>query len=261
MIQIWGSTGYMGSAIAAECERRGLKWIAGNRRIPVPSAGCSLAINCAAYIPTPTVDACKLNKDETFLGNVIFPTLLSVACARCDIPLIHLSTACLFDEQHEYSETDASTRGWDGYCGFYVGTKLLTEKMISTITKHYILRLRLPFDESSHPRNYLNKLAGFNNVFEHVNSLTHRGDFAKWTLDLWEKRAPFGTYHCCNYGQISASEVVTKMLNKGIITKLPEFVDMPDTTGARLSVKKLTGAGIKVRHVEEAVDEAINNYV
>lgn len=264
MIKIFGSTGFMGSAIAAECDRRGMKWVAGIRQPDILVSElmpCELAINCAAFIPTPSVDACKLNKDETILGNVIWPMRLSEICEKMGTPLMHLSTACLFDEQREYSETDTPTRGWDGHCGDYVGGKLLAEKIVSQNPMAYILRLRLPFDERSHPKNYLNKLASFDRVFTHTNSLTHRGDFAKWALDLWEKRAPFGTYHCCNEGQISAKEVASRMFGRGIIKLPPTMAGSPNTTGARLSVKKLTDAGIKVRHVEEAVDEAISKYV
>lgn len=254
----------MGSAVASECERRGFDWRAGRRAYDNDLMSqlwdTDLAVNCAAYIPSPTVDACKLNKDQTILGNIIWPTLLSEACARKKVPLVHLSTGCIFDEQREYSETDAPTRGWDGYCGEYVGGKLLVEKLVEKYPKHYILRLRLPFDEFDHPRNYLSKLVTFEKVFEHINSLTHRGDFAKWVLDLWQKKAAWGTYHCVNQGQISAYDLVTVMSLRGIITKEPNFVKSPNTTGARLSVDKLLNAGVDVRPVVEAVSESLKNW-
>lgn len=264
MIIIFGSRGYVGSAIGTECGSRGLDWREGKRGA-TPDVlnqiqNVDLAINCAAYIPSPTVDACKLNKDETILGNVIWPYTLSEACQWADVPLIHLSTACLFDEQREYSETDSPTRDWNGYCGEYVGGKLLAEKLVSKNPKHYILRLRLPFDEVDHPRNYLSKLAKFDRVYEHLNSLTHRGDFAKWALDLWEQRGEFGTYHCVNQGQISAYDLVMAMSLRGMMAKVPEFVKSPGTTGARLSVDKLLNAGVDVRPVSEAVMESLKNW-
>ena len=173
---------------------------------------------------------------------------------------MHLSTGCLFDEQREYDEQDDTTRGWDGYCGFYVGTKLLAESIVHTYDKHYILRLRLPFDEVDHPRNYLTKLTKFDKVFQHVNSLTHRGDFAKWALDLWEKKAPFGTYHCVNSGQISAKALTMNLAMNGLIPSMPQFAVSPDTTGAWLSNAKLAAAIGPVRSVHEAVAESISNW-
>jgi dTDP-4-dehydrorhamnose reductase len=214
-------------------------------------------INAAAFIPNPTVDACKNDPDNTIIGNVLFVELLKQACSLSDNPLMQLSTGCVFDEQREYSEYDQPTRGWNGYCGFYVGTKLLAEKLVREYEKHYILRLRLPFDEVDHPRNYLTKLTKFDRVFEHVNSLTHRGDFAKWALDLWEKRAPFGTYHCVNTDQISAEAIVINLAANGLVKRMPQFVHSPDTTGAWLSNTKLASAIGPVRSVQEAVAESI----
>lgn len=272
MILLLGSHGYMGSAIARECDRRNLPWSAvkreaiydgeGSKRLglQIIDPACELVINAAAYIPNPTVDACKDNPADTVIGNVELPLLLRDTCAIVDKPLIQISTGCLFNEEREYTEEDAPTRSWNGYCGFYVGTKLLSERIVYTHPKHYILRLRLPFDETDHPRNYLTKLTKFERVFEHVNSLTHRGDFAKWCLDLWQKRAPFGTYHCVNAGQVSASLTVSDMVKKGIITKTPMFVNSLDTTGARLSCAKLESVGVHVRSVHEALAEAIDRW-
>lgn len=254
----------MGSALVEECQRRGLDWQRGFRDAEKVWRGqikrSDLVINCAAFIPFPTVDACRFHKGETILGNVLWPRRLADACQLEDIPLVHLSTGCLFDEQREYSETDTPTRGWDGYCGFYVGTKLMAESIVSEWHKHYILRLRLPFDEFDHPRNYLTKLAKFEKVYDHVNSLTHRGDFAKWVLDLWEKKAPYGTYHCCNQDQVTAYDLVASMALRGLIPNPPAFVKPDGTTGARLSVDKLVNAGVTVRSVNEAVTESLKNW-
>jgi dTDP-4-dehydrorhamnose reductase len=266
MILIFGSHGFMGSAIVAECERRGVPWVAGERgaanRVDeqFDMYGPELVINAAAYIPSPTVDACKHNQTETIIGNVLWPKLLAETCDKHNAVLAHLSTGCLFNEEKEYTEDDKPTRGWDGYCGFYVGTKRLAEKLVSECAANYILRLRLPFDEFDSPRNYLSKLADFNKVFTHVNSLTHRGDFAKWALDLWEKRSPFGTYHCVNTGQVSAEGVCMLMASRRIFGIMPHFVKSPDTTGARLANDKLVSAIGPVRSVHEAVAEAINGW-
>lgn len=176
--------------------------------------------------------------------------------------MVHLSTACLFDEQKEYTEEDDPTRGFEGYCGFYVGTKFLSEKTVRFVCDAWILRIRLPFDEFSSPRNYLNKMASFRAIWEQINSLTHRGDFAKTALQMILTGAPYGTYHCVNPGQISAKTVAQKLIAKGIIKTEPEFVreSLGRAPGCRLSTDKLESVGIKLRPVEEAVDDAIENW-
>jgi dTDP-4-dehydrorhamnose reductase len=261
---VFGVKGFIGSALLKECSRRGIECKRGVRGtvwgVKEQLIGCDLAVNCAAYIPVPSVDACKDNPDETIFGNVVWPSILRDACRAYSTPMVHLSTACLFDEQREYSETDTPTRGWNGHCGMYVGSKKLSERVVAEYDRHYILRLRLPFDEFNNPRNYLRKLLSFTSVFEHTNSLSHRGDFAKAALDLWELRAPYGIYHVANPGFITASETLMKMQNRGIFGVQHRMV-ASETTGCTLSVKKLLDAGVKIRPVGEAVDDALKNWV
>jgi 3,5-epimerase/4-reductase len=269
-IMILGASGFIGSAFVRECEVRGLDFYAAHlNRDHYDDKGCleemldeegpTLVINAAAFIPSPSVDACKDHPFETMATNVTLPAMLAQVCWKHGVPLAHLSTGCLFNEDREYSETDEPTRGWSGYCGFYVGTKIAAEQIVSKIPQHYILRLRLPFDEFDSPRNYLTKLAGFESVFDHVNSLTHRGDFVKAALDLWALRAPFGIYNVVCEGQVSARQLVLGMMTRGLIKHCPEF-GHSETTGARLSVEKLKSAGVKVRTVEAALVEALDNW-
>lgn len=263
MILIYGSSGYVGSALVQEMKARSLAYKTLNHQtavaLPLKLYRPELVINCAAFIQKSSVDLNKNYPGETIMGNVVLPSKLADACSAAKVPLMHLSTACLYDEHREYEESDPPLRGFDGHCGFYVGTKLLSEEVVRQHPQHYILRIRLPFDHFSNERNYLNKLIVYPRIFEHVNSLTHRGDFAKAALDLWKLRAPFGTYHCVNPGQITALETVKLMMGRGIITNEPKFVKSK-TTGCRLSTKKITDAGVKIRSVQEAVEDALTNW-
>lgn len=268
MILITGSSGYMGRAFVAEMRAQQIAFVEA-RRPSYESAKAfgerldelkpDLVINCAAFIPTPSVDLCKEFPWETFRGNACVPDRIATACYERQIPLMHLSTACLFDEEREYRETDSPTRDVNGYCGVYILSKLIGEIVVKGHPQHYILRLRLPFDQYDHPRNYLSKLASFPKVFDHVNSLTHRGDFVKAALDLWRLKAPWGVYHMANPGHVSAMQTVTMMKKAGLIASEPEFVSN-ETTGCTLSTAKLTDAGVKIRSVHQALDDALTNW-
>ena len=262
--------GYMGRAFSAECQRRGLEFCVAtreNNRYDDPecfydmlsATRPTLVIGAAAWCPVPSVDLCKHDLGRAIEANALLPLMLAKACERFGIPFCQLSTGCQFDEKKEYEETNLPTRGWQGYCGTYVGSKQLGEKLLADFEQVYILRLRLPFDEFDHSRNYLSKLASFPKVFDHVNSLTHRGDFVKAALDLWRLRAPFGTYHVACEGQVSARTVMMGMLSRALVKYCPEFVES-ETAGCRLSVEKLKAAGVKVRHVDEALQEALDNW-
>src|SRR5262249_17503293 len=93
-------------------------------------------------------------------------------------------------------------------CSFYSGTKALGEEAIAGLGRSYIWRLRIPFDEFDNSRNYLSKVQRYQKVYDNVNSISHRGDLVSACLDLWECRAPFGTYNLTNPGFVTTQQVV-----------------------------------------------------
>jgi dTDP-4-dehydrorhamnose reductase len=262
-ILLTGRHGYIGSEFANIAMRRGHVITRLDYQEVVQKEhwflDYDLAVNCAAYIPKPSVSLCDQNEPETVRGNVLLPFNLACICQRKDVPLIHFSTACLFDEKREYAERDAPIRGFKDHCGWYVRTKLMAESLVGDIEKHYIFRIRLPFDEQASERNYLSKLIAYPQVYDHLNSLSHRADCVNAALDLVERRAAYGTYHLANPGSISARRVCEKMLAAGLLSKMPEFVPGP-CKGTTLSVDRLLSTGVNIRPVEEAVDDAIKNW-
>lgn len=260
-ILLYGGSGYIGSEFKKHFCENGIEFSVVKRgfRIPFGIIRPTLIINCSAFIGHPSVDKNKDHPAETIRANVLLPMEIAQRSFELDIPVVHLSTACLYDEEREYSESDIPIRGFDGYCGFYVGTKLIAEEAVKQFEKHYILRLRLPFDNISSTRNYLNKMIEYPKIFDHVNSLTHRGDFVKAAIGLWRNKAAFGTYHVCQPGQISNRDVLAKMQKAGLIKGEKEFIP-GNCTGCRVSTMKLQDTGVLLRSVEEAVDESIKEW-
>lgn len=258
-VAIFGSGGHLGSALVAEMESRGMDWLSMDYRDHHPKfpQGTTLVVNAAAFIPKPSVIACDTQPEATIRGNLMLPTMLAEACDRAGIPFAHLSTGCLWTDGEEHDEESPPQRGFGGHCGTYVGVKILAEEAVSSACeKHYIWRVRLPFDEVDNPRNYLSKLAAFSEVWDQVNSISHRADFAKAALDLWDKKAPWGTYHLVNPGSIPATTVVARMQAKGIFPHTPHFIDKLDGS-CQLSVEKALSIGIKMRSADDAVNDAI----
>lgn len=257
MIILIGS-GYIGKSMALELGCRNLEFIKIRHDspdlIPAIFQKPTLVINAAAFVPKPSVDLCKDDPVSTMLGNVALPMELGIACAMTDTPFVHFSTGCLYDDQREYSETDEPTRDLKGYCGLYLASKLAGEVITSKHKKAYILRIRLPFDECDHPQNYLTKLRNYPQVWNHTNSLSHRGDCAKAALDLWQLKAPYGIYNLVNPGSISASDIVDGAGWAG------KTFSCGPVTGTRLNVDKLLSTGVKIRPVQEAVEHSIKHW-
>jgi dTDP-4-dehydrorhamnose reductase len=258
-------------------------------------------VNVAGFTGKPNVDACEIAQADTLAGNALLPQTIAHACAVSNIPWGHVSSGCVFsgakvtvngqtrrekdltrpdlrslveespDAIHGFTETDPPNFTFrDPPCSFYSGTKALGEEAIAGIGQSYIWRLRIPFDQFDNMRNYLSKVQRYEKVYENVNSISHRGDFARASLDLWERRAPFGIYNLTNPGFVTTRQVV------GLVERIlkparrfefwqndTEFYRQAAKTlrsNCVLDISKLLATGVKVRPVVEAVEDSLRNW-
>ncbi len=261
----------------------------------------AFVVSAAGYTGKPNVDACELDKAGTLVGNVLLPQTIANACAVAGIPWGHVSSGCIFSgakiseqgkvrvekdlnqpELHALAEkkspailgfTEADTPNFsfrDQPCSFYSGTKALGEEAMAGIGQSYVWRLRIPFDEFDNKRNYLSKVQRYTKAYENVNSISHRADFVKACLDLWESRAPFGTYNVTNPGFVTTRHVV-ELIEKHLKPARKfefwandeEFYKVAAKTprsNCVMDVSKLLAAGVKIRGVEEALEESLKNW-
>ena len=231
---ILGASGYIGSAFVRELQKRELRFIAMSRHqklAPLSRVGVSehidytsrekfcnyldinstgnsfVVVNCAGYVGRPNVDAVEENKDEAIKANVALPLMLSNECRRRGVPFAHISSGCIYDGySKEFTEEDEPTLSLNNG-SFYSGSKALGEHVVRDNTLAWIFRLRMPFNGSPSPRNYLTKLLTYPRLLNAVNSLTHTGDFVRYALELMEK-APYGIYNVTNPEGITAKEVL-----------------------------------------------------
>lgn len=288
MYIILGKNGYIAEAIIKELKSRELpyvalsradvdytnigkldKWLSNNVYSKIVANHNAQIINCAGYIGKPNVDACELAKAETLEGNVVFPAMLSQLCANKGYLYTHISSGCIYGG-YSKNFTEEDEPNFDFQNGsFYSGSKALAEKVvIKNNPQSYIFRLRIPFDEAQSPRNYLTKLLTYDTLLDARNSVSHRGDFAKYTIQLIEDKVPFGIYNIANKGSITTKEVVDLIkkhldTNKefNFFTNLEEF--MLEITAPRsncvLDTQKIEKY-IDIRTAKEAIEDALLNY-
>ena len=170
-----------------------------------------------------------------------------------------------------FAETDTPNFTFrDQPCSFYSGTKALGEEAIAGIGQSYVWRLRIPFDEFDSRRNYLSKVQCYAKVYENVNSISHRGDFVGACLDLWERRAPFEIYNVTNPGYVTTRHVI-ELIEKHVKPARKfefwrndeEFYKIAAKTprsNCVMDVSKLLRAGVKIRPVEEALEDSLKNW-
>jgi UDP-glucose 4,6-dehydratase len=281
MILVLGQTGYMGTQFINELKHRNLSY-RGISRGNINYCNYSvlyslvaknifkLVINCAGYIGRPNVDACEDHKAETIEGNVVLPKMLSDVCSDAGVKFMQISSGCIYDGYEKvYTEEDEPNFSFKyNNCSFYSGCKALAEDLIDK-DNSYICRLRIPFDEFDNPRNYLSKLKNYDKLLNAENSISHRGDFVKACLDLYEMNCATGIYNIVNSGSVTTSWVAQKLAQYNIRNDFSFFQDEKEfyEFGAKaprsnciLDNSKLLSAGVKIRGTKEAIEESLKKW-
>jgi dTDP-4-dehydrorhamnose reductase len=142
---------------------------------------CDVIINCIGYTGKPNIDAAENEKDKCFELNVNFPEKLAEYSNKKNIHLIHLSSGCIFDMK--YPGYYIGDRPYDRYGkvaedatpnpqSFYAKTKYAAELILNSYSKVSLVRIRMPIDDTPHPRNLINKLLNYNKIIDLRNSIT-----------------------------------------------------------------------------------------
>jgi dTDP-4-dehydrorhamnose reductase len=289
MILVLGASGYVGSAYQRFLAGRGITFQAADRRKHdylqkdglrrlIEEVQPEFVINAAGYTGKPNVDACEIHKTECLEGNGVFPGLVKEVCAETETPWGHVSSGCIFTGSRPdgsgFREEDAPNFSFrQNNCSFYSGTKALGEEILQDASQCYIWRLRIPFDHIDNPRNYMSKVMTYARLLEARNSLSQLDDFVRVTWECWSRRLPVGTYNVTNPGSITTHEVVELIkksaLSKRLQAKGKEFSFFTDEaefmkiaaktprSNCVLDSSKITGLGIKMDEVHEAVERAL----
>ena len=258
-------------------------------------------INSAGYTGKPNVDACEKARNDTILGNITLVEAVANACDVAGIPFGHVSSGCIYsgaklridgkvrvaknlmdpeikplweknrDVVEGFTEKDESNFSFDDPpCSFYSGTKAAAEKLLKRYDNHFVWRLRIPFDERDNPRNYLTKLMTYPKLYDNANSLSHRGDFARVCVELWEQRSKLGTYNVANKQWITTRDVGALLRQYRDASLRLRFFENEDhfykeaavtpRSNAIMSVDAVTSLGIDLLPIQEALERSLINW-
>ena len=219
-IAVIGKTGQLGRALLHEGEAQGHEIIALGRETmdltaPVPDieraiaslpSGLDVLILAAAYT---NVDGAESQADLSYAVNAVAPGIIARACAKHDIPLIHISTDYVFDGEAEtpYAPDDDTDP-----LGVYGASKLDGElAILESGARSLILRTSWLYDESG--SNFLTtmlKLAQTKDIIpvvdDQIGRPTYAGHLAQAVLkaaSLFAQEPDMETavYHVTNGGE------------------------------------------------------------
>jgi dTDP-4-dehydrorhamnose reductase len=286
MIYLLGGSGYVGQAYQALLRRKDLPFRNLSRAevdYTDPAVLGSLfsrerpafLINAAGYTGKPNVDACELHKAECLFGNAVLPGRIAQACAAAGVPWGHVSSGCIYNGARPdgagFREDDPPNFTFrTNHCSFYSGTKGLGEETLAGAPQVYVWRLRIPFNEVDHPRNYLTKLMRYERLLDATNSISQLDEFVAATFACWEQRVPFGTYNVVNPGAITAREIVDLIRRTGVADKDFRFFASEDEfmrvaaktprSNCVLDPAKLAAAGIRLEEIHAAVERDLRRW-
>lgn len=273
MILVLGSSGYVGSKICEYLEYQKMKYETYSLRFNIGKIDqldyiCRTkairgVVNCSAYTGTNSIDDCDLEVEKTTDANVVCVWNIVDICKKYRIPLVHVSTGCIFDGDNNWDESVSPF--FD--VGVYNSTKIESEKIVSSYDNTYICRLRLPFDFQNHPKNLLSKLIKFNTVGESQQSMTNLSDFALISVELMNQKKPYGIYNIVNPGSISMNGIKLILTDRGlsygswnVLSQESEQELFKNKARTTLSSMKVQHEGFILDDIHSSINRCIDNW-
>ncbi len=210
MILVFGGNGQLGQELTRAADVRATVLRALSRAeadiADAPAVATALAlwkpnlvVNAAAYTK---VDLAETELEETRRGNEIGPGVLAAACARADVPMVHISTDYVFDGDKEGAYLES-----DPVCPIsaYGRSKAAGEDAVRDHAKNYVI-LRTAWVYSEFGHNFLKtvlRLAATRDelriVSDQHGSPTSAAELAEAVLNVAaafvHDRTLAGTYH------------------------------------------------------------------
>ncbi len=283
-LAILGAGGYVGTALRKHCDTQGVSYVSLGRSHAANSDSLLTAlveckatylINCAGYTGKPNVDACELHKAECLQGNGVLPGIVRQACERAEIPWGHVSSGCIFTGRRSdgagFREEDPPNFSFrQNNCSFYSGCKALGEEVLEGADQCYIWRLRIPFENTANPRNYLQKVISYERLLNAENSFSHLGEFVTACVDSFRLKIPYGIYNLTNPGSLSTKDVVELIRRSGVCNKNFVFFDdesqfmqiaaKTPRSNCVLDSSKAIRHGLRLQSVSDVLDSCLKTW-
>ena len=107
MILLIGGTGYVGLKFQEILSSRNIEFKNLSRskvdyydfktlNDVIANAKPDFVLNAGGFTGKPNVDQCEINKSGTIIGNVLLPQILGQVCELNDVPLVHVSSGCIY---------------------------------------------------------------------------------------------------------------------------------------------------------------------
>jgi dTDP-4-dehydrorhamnose reductase len=221
-IAITGSRGTLGTALEQQGRLAGHTMLGLNRpdhdltdleaiTRGVAETAPDVVIHPAAYTD---VDGCELHPATAYTVNGLGTRNMALACAAQGVPLVYISTNCVFD-----GAADRPYREWDlrRPISVYGASKYAGEQYVeSLLTRFYIVRISWLYGHTGN--HFVHKIVkaadsrgALGVVADEISTPTYADDLAEALLQLVQ-RPTYGWYHLVNGGGASRMEYAAKIM-------------------------------------------------
>lgn len=240
-----------------------------------------VVINCIGFCGSPNIDQCENLKSKTYMTNVVLPLMLAQQCEKYGIRMIHIGSGCIFSgrspnyryayDPHDLYDPYTKDTGWkeENYANpqsYYSKTKYACDLAIGSLKNVTTLRIRMPISTKNIPRNFINKVKGYDKIIDIPNSVTFMDDFVR-CVDWAIKEQKTGIFHVTNPNPISAAQVMIEYQkyipnHKFSIIDEEELdkITIAKRSNCILNTDKLSLAGFNMTPSEDALKECMLNY-
>ena len=177
-----------------------------------------VAVNCSGYTGYPNVDGCEDEKWECWRYNVTAPVRTNETLNLFKIPVIHISSGCIYEGDEFFTENHMPNLGlYTDHSSFYSKSKHAGELALEGM-EGFIFRIRMPFCGTGNRKNILNKYLKYENIVSYPNSLTCVYDLCKATehFCIHRNTLPQGIYNVINNGVITGEQVINYIREGGM---------------------------------------------
>lgn len=222
-----------------------------------------VAVNCSGYTGSPNVDACEKNKPICWEYNVLAPQRTIHILNLFRIPVIHISSGCIYQGANNYTEQDEPNFGlYSNNSSFYSKSKHAGELALKD-THTFLFRIRMPFCNELVDKNILRKYLKYEKLISRKNSLTSVYDLCGAVEHFCVHRNVIepGIYNIVNKGSLDAEEVIYYLRQSGMSRRDWRVVEedalelVAKRSNCTLSGDKLTAAGFNMPHVTESLQQ------